>query len=163
MCTSTYLSLVPHLRLVFAPHLHGDASTAAEGGEERTSGKVIESEVKITLTALVAMKKIWFGMHTRQSSARFRDSGPVHSTAAHQCCTECQSWLGSRASEADFAFQLPERHSSLLMLIQSEHSIDSSRFVDFRRAAILLDAYLLRALQLVTSSLEVKVGAGRAD
>lgn len=122
-----------------------------------------DAVVKVRQRALEARDGVCFGMHTRQSSARFRDSGPVHSTAAHQCCTECQSWLGSRASEADLAFQLPERHSSLLTLIQSEHSIDSSRFVDFRRAAILLDAYLLRALQLVTSSSEVKVGAGRAD
>ncbi|SPO29487.1 uncharacterized protein UTRI_04778_B [Ustilago trichophora] len=126
-------AFVPHLRSYFGPHLLGEVeedSSTADSDGEEEKG------LKITLRALEARDGIWFGSHTPKT-------------------------------EDDLAFQGPYAHSSLLELrdeIESLHRIGLPHskivLVGFSQGAIIVNSYLLRALQLLCLSKHVKMEHG---
>lgn len=140
-------AFVPHLRAFFGPHL------CEQVGESNPSPSPNgESQgLNISLRVLEARDGIWFGTHNRKSSSPSnRVSCPVLLTDSN----------GDPAKgDADLDFQGPYVHSSLLRLrteIEALNSvgIPNSRIVlvGFSQGAILVNAYLLRAIALSSNS-----------
>ncbi|SPO28381.1 uncharacterized protein UTRI_04778 [Ustilago trichophora] len=127
-------AFVPHLRSYFGSHLLGEVDEEDSPAVDSKSDG--EKGLKITLRALEARDGIWFGTHTPKS-------------------------------EDDLAFQGPYVHSSLLKLqdeIESLHRMgiphSKTVLVGFSQGAIIVNSYLLRALQLLPLSKHVKVENG---
>lgn len=137
-------TFVPHLQSFFGSHLFGEIDGNADVDAEDPTG------VRVTLRALEAMDGIWFGTHTRKSRAALAPS---------MCSVADKNRFNTTAKgEADLSFQGPYVHSSLLKLKQEIESLNKigipcSRIilVGFSQGAILVNSYLLRALQLLSS------------
>ncbi|KAF6767656.1 hypothetical protein PSEUBRA_006293 [Kalmanozyma brasiliensis GHG001] len=131
-------AFVPHLRAFFGSHLQGEMDD-----NENMSGAETSPEsggARVTLRALEAQDGIWFGTHTPKG-------------------------------DSDLAFQAPYVHSSLLKLTHEIQSLNrigvpNSRIVlvGFSQGAILINSYLLRALQLLSQdAAQVRVQNGELE